>query len=443
MMHFSATETDAKRSPPSSPSRESRSIDTEEEPSLFPIPATPAFNGSDRYLVCNICGELNKYSAPSVPIDHKPSVLIPVSINAENCDSVHMSILMHSIKKMAKKAVVIVADQLHTFDVQLEKGISLEAAIFEVNNMGDQWVRECDPIFRRSNIEVNVIKWKTLLSQDECITARSYIHSLNIRGNPFNQALRKTIEIFIRRKKKQMSKLGREFNDEFEGKYRESCQNYLMEEATVFLLFPQYECDYLVYPYKETPIIKYLREEVLPAYVPRSKPIKWAETKFKKEDYSETLDRELRGSLKDDRVFRLLQITLSSAAECIRSLTPKQQWLAVTAAMARFEKLSSSARRAILVEERKKDNIVGDIDTGMGDGGEDSIRETVLPEGAERLPSALDSPRVSTTNLFTTPLSSASTVPESPKFVLDLKDDRSGDDTRPSSSLSCSITSDD
>ena len=214
-----------------------------------------------------------KYKASLKPLvknktNSKFIVLISVGQNPHYGDKFVATVNALSDRK-PKKVTIMLADTLQRHNYTFTNH---NKAYQYSKELGDEWIRENEPILKNSKLNYKIERWDTYLNHNSFTIYHQKIKDLYRKDHDFQKAIDNTVYSFLSRKFTNSSISDVEFNN---------CLNYLLEECPIIIpLSIESGYDAIIYPKEMTEAMAYTL--YLIELEDKHKTINWYSIRFKK-----------------------------------------------------------------------------------------------------------------------------------------------------------------
>ncbi|MGB8286258.1 MAG: hypothetical protein WCE22_06100 [Candidatus Aquirickettsiella gammari] len=194
------------------------------------------------------CGIFPNYYLGEVPLNEK-NIIYLVSVGKEKFKGKWVERFVNFIKEIKpKKTIIVVADSLQRFNIELDENISEIDALRESEKRGQQWVEKYKPYFSKLDIDYEFIHWEKL-KQDE--DYQKYFNEIMIwnESDDFKQLILASAKAYIGRFDRKLH----------ENKAIKQSSKFLNEESAVLrVLAKNVNTIGLVYPGPPLKIFNYI-----------------------------------------------------------------------------------------------------------------------------------------------------------------------------------------
>lgn len=189
--------------------------------------------------------------------------LLSISVGQESHENGKFEATIDLVNQSFESCVLLVGDSLqrHTmFLGQTEDADDLyNLAVLE----GDAWLERNKKSYGKLNHLNKIIRWDTWLYHPNYISSQEMIKKMIDSDASYKQAFDRTIIEFLTRYCSRMATQA-DFNEK---RAYQLCFDYLVEECTAMILWPELECHFEVYPSKRNlAMAETHRRFVLPNY---------------------------------------------------------------------------------------------------------------------------------------------------------------------------------
>lgn len=197
------------------------------------------------------CGTFPKYQLDGFTLNEK-NIIYLVSVGKEKFEGKWVERFVNFIKEIKpKKTIIVVADTLQRFNIEVDKNISGIKALQESKNKGQNWVEKYRSYFSSLDINYEFTHWDTLKKDEDF---EKYMHEIiNLSGQniEFKEALLNSSKEYTERPSRLNS------NNILDQKKAEknSCE-FLQEECAAFqVLAKEKDNIAIVYPGAATKVL--------------------------------------------------------------------------------------------------------------------------------------------------------------------------------------------
>ena len=197
------------------------------------------------------CGIFPNYHLDGTSLNEK-NIIYLVSVGKEKFKGKWVDRFVNFVKEIKpKKIIVVVADSLQRFNIEIVENISKIEALKESKNRGEEWEKEYKPLFSDLKINCEFIHWDTLKEDKDFESFLDEIKNLSDQDAEFKEALLSSSKEYTERP----SRLSSNNSLDQEKAERNSC-DFLKEECAVFqVLAKEKDSKAIVYPGAATKVL--------------------------------------------------------------------------------------------------------------------------------------------------------------------------------------------
>ena len=216
------------------------------------------------------CGTFPKYQLDKIPLNEK-NIIYLVSVGKEKFEGKWVERFVNFIKEIKpKKTIIVVADSLQRFNIEVDENISEIDALRESEERGQQWVKKYKPYFSKLDIDYEFIHWATLKEDKDFKQYSQEIIDLSMKNTVFQEALLNSSREYTERPSRLNSSIV--FNQE---KAEINSCNFLREECAVFqVLAKENNNKAIVYPGIATKVLDFSIQHINKNYRTKN-PFYW------------------------------------------------------------------------------------------------------------------------------------------------------------------------
>lgn len=236
------------------------------------------------------CGIFPNYRLNGVSF-HERNLIYLVSVGKEKFEGKWVERFVNFVKEVKpKKTIIVVADTLQRYNIEVDKNIDFSQAFNESIEKGEEWVKNYKPLFSSLNINYEFVHWETLKEDKDFECYLHEIKKLDEEDRLFKEAL----AISSKEYTKRPSRINSGTADQ---KAEENSRQFLIEECAVFQILAK-DTDNLaiVYPGAVTKILDYAIEYINKNYRDEKNAFHWLDlkpTKAKKRKHVEPEVKEV------------------------------------------------------------------------------------------------------------------------------------------------------
>jgi hypothetical protein len=197
------------------------------------------------------CGRFPNYHLDGVSLREKNLIYL-VSVGKEKFEGIWVERFINFIEEIKpKNTIIVVADSLQRFNIEVDENLSNEQALKESKRRGEDWVKNYRSCFFNKNIEHQLIYWDTLKKDKDF---EQYMHEIMTLSNDdikFQAALLNSSKKYIERP----SRLSSSNVSDPKKAEKNSC-DFLKEECAAFqILAKEKDNVAIVYPGAATEVL--------------------------------------------------------------------------------------------------------------------------------------------------------------------------------------------
>ncbi len=204
------------------------------------------------------CGTFPNYHLGGASLNVK-NIIYLVSVGKEKFEGKWVERFVNFIKEIKpKKTLIVVADSLQRFNIEVDENISEIEALKESKNRGQKWVEKYRPYFSNLDLNYEFIHWDTLKEDKDFEQYLHEIINLSDQNSEFLDALSNSSKEYTERPSRLSS------NNILDQKKAEknSC-DFLKEECAVFqILANEKDNVAIVYPGAATKVLAFSIEYI-------------------------------------------------------------------------------------------------------------------------------------------------------------------------------------
>lgn len=194
------------------------------------------------------CGIFPEYQLGGVFLNKK-NIIYLVSVGKEKFEGKWVERFVNFIEEIKpKKTIIVVADSLQRFNIEVDENISEIEALQESEKRGQQWVEKYKPYFSKLDIDYEFIHWEKLKEDGDY---QKYFNEIMIwnESDDFKQLISASAEAYIGRFDRKLH----------ENKAIKQSSKFLNEESAVLrVLAKNVNTIGLVYPGPPLKIFNYI-----------------------------------------------------------------------------------------------------------------------------------------------------------------------------------------
>ncbi|WP_342146981.1 hypothetical protein [Rickettsiella endosymbiont of Aleochara curtula] len=199
------------------------------------------------------CGTFPNYHLGKLFLNEK-NIIYLVSVGKEKFEKKWVERFVNFIKEIKpKKTIIVVADSLQRFNIEVDENMSEIAALQESKNRGEKWVEKYKSYFSTPEINYEFTHWDTLKEDVDFEQYLGEIISLSTQHTEFKEALLDSSKEYTERP----SRINSNHVSDQKKAESKSC-DFLQEECAVFqILAKEKDNIAIVYPGAATKVLAF------------------------------------------------------------------------------------------------------------------------------------------------------------------------------------------
>ena len=186
-----------------------------------------------------------------------------VSVGQKYHEDEKLAATVELIRGRFKKCVINLADGLqrhnnHLFDPHLSEEESMAKSVRE----GDDWLSRNRSIYEGLDMPYEVVRWNHWLSHERYCDCRAKIEELYSSNRECQMAYEHSIREFLTRFEKRCH------GSVDKSKYFKACLEYLKEECSAMMLYPEEAIHFEIYPNPRTFVLSFIYERLIAPVFP-------------------------------------------------------------------------------------------------------------------------------------------------------------------------------
>lgn len=193
----------------------------------------------------------------------KSKCLLTISVGQEVHEQEHFEATIDLVNKSFNSCIMLIDDSLQRHTMALESDKNADDFYQKSMEAGDFWLDRNAKYYEKLAILSKIIRWDHWLYHPKFEEQKSEIMTLMKLDSVYQNAFASTIDDFLTRYLRRIKDKG---NFDLE-RARKLCLTYLIEECVAICLWPEFECQFEVYPSRRNlAMVETHKRFVLPKY---------------------------------------------------------------------------------------------------------------------------------------------------------------------------------
>jgi hypothetical protein len=241
------------------------------------------------------CGKFPNYQLNKV-FFHEKNLIYLVSVGKDKFENKWVERFVNFIKKVKPyKTIVVVADTLQRFNIEIDESLDSKRALNESIYKGQIWALKYEKFFsglKKLNINYEFVHWEALKKDSDFEKYLLEIKKLSEENETFKKALLISSQEYSHR----ASRVNSDTSDETAQK---NSRQFLIEECAVFQVLAKDKDNLaIVYPGAVTEVLAYSIRHINEHYREKIHTFYWLELKRTKNSKKEEIEPKLEESTK-------------------------------------------------------------------------------------------------------------------------------------------------